>query len=54
VSTVRQQVDRAFRLALARAPSPAEADIMATHAERHGLASLCRLIFNLNEFLFLD
>lgn len=53
-STVREQVDRAFQLALARTPSSSEAGIMVAHVERHGLASLCRLIFNLNEFLFLD
>jgi len=53
-TTIKDQIDRAFQLALGRLPSPTEAPIMAAHARKHGLASLCRLIFNLNEFLFLD
>lgn len=48
------QVDAAFRLAFGRKPAAAEAVIMVQHVERHGLESLCRLIFNLNEFVFID
>ncbi|MGK0432834.1 MAG: hypothetical protein ACJA0V_001976 [Planctomycetota bacterium] len=50
----RGRVAVACQLALGRAPRPDEVRIMVTHVERHGLASLCRLIFNLNEFVFLD
>lgn len=49
-----RQVEHAFRLALGRNPTADEARIMAAHVERHGLKSLCRMIFNLNEFLFID
>ena len=48
------QVDAAFRLALGRAPSLAEAEEASAYARRHGLANLCRLVFNLNEFVFVD
>jgi hypothetical protein len=48
------QVERAFRLALQRAPSAEEQSRLAAHARRHGLASACRLVLNLNEFVFID
>lgn len=50
----RAQVDAAFRLALGRAPTVGESSEAVTYARRHGLAGLCRLIFNLNEFVFID
>jgi hypothetical protein len=48
------KVISAFRLALARSPTPAERDALVAHAEHHGLANVCRLILNLNEFAFVD
>ena len=53
-SELGAQVDAAFRLALGRAPSRAEAEEASAYARRHGLANLCRLVFNLNEFVFVD
>ncbi len=53
-ATAPQQVDYAFQLALGRPPSPDESNIMSSYAKEHGLPSMCRLIFNLNEFLFID
>ena len=48
-----QQIRRAYQLALGREPNAAEtADALPT-VESHGLAPLCRAIFNSNEFLFL-
>jgi hypothetical protein len=49
---VRAQAAAAFRLALGRAPEPAELEALAAHAEKHGTASACRIIFNTNEFVF--
>jgi len=49
-----EQVEAAFQLALGRGPSPAESASSMRYASRHGLANLCRLIFNLNEFVFID
>ena len=53
-STPNAQIDLAFRLALSRPPSAAEAKAMSGYVAEHGLANLCRLIFNLNEFNFVD
>lgn len=49
-----EQVDLAFRLALSRPPTAEELDELVSHANRHGMASLCRLLMNLNEFVFVD
>ena len=48
-----QQVTRAFQHALGRPPKPIEAKAAMATAEAHGLATLCRALFNSNEFLFL-
>ncbi len=48
------QVARAHMLALGRAPSPDEAARLGEFARAHGLPALCRLLVNLNEFLFID
>lgn len=44
----------AYRHALGRDPTPAERDAVGAYAREHGLASACRLILNLNEFVFVD
>ena len=48
------QVRRAYELALGRPASEAEARRLADYAAKHGLANACRLLFNCNEFLFVD
>jgi hypothetical protein len=50
----REQVAAAYRIAFQRGPEPDELGTLAEHVERHGLASACRLILNLNEFDFVD
>jgi hypothetical protein len=42
------------RLALGREVRETELIVLKAHAMEHGLASMCRLIFNLNEFVFVD
>ena len=49
-----EQFVRAYELALTRAPTDVERARLAGHAAKHGLASACRIIFNSNEFLFVD
>jgi hypothetical protein len=49
-----EQVEAAYRLALARRPTAAERDALAAYAKKHGLANACRLLFNANEFVFVD
>ncbi len=44
----------AFEAALSRIPSQDELVLLRAYAERHGLAATCRIIFNLNEFSFID
>jgi mono/diheme cytochrome c family protein len=51
--TTRRQVAQAYRLALGREPNAAELDDAAGVVSEHGLAALCRVLFNSNEFLFL-
>lgn len=44
----------AYRLALGRAPTSEETQVLVEVATKHGLANACRLIFNMNEFCFVD
>jgi hypothetical protein len=48
------RVEAAFVLALGRPPRPAERAALVDYARKHGLANACRLLFNTNEFLFVD
>jgi hypothetical protein len=50
---VHRQVDRAFQLAFTRTPDEVEATAAAAVVREHGLPTLCRVIFNMNEFLFI-
>ncbi len=50
----RKQVEQGFREALGRAASAEEAAALTDYAEKHGLANFCRVLFNLNEFVFVD
>jgi hypothetical protein len=48
------QVRRAFALAFGRAPAAHEQTAAAALVQAHGLAALCRALFNANEFLYVD
>jgi hypothetical protein len=50
----RVQIRRAYELALGRSPPEAEVRRLADYAARYGLPNACRLLFNCNEFLFVD
>jgi hypothetical protein len=52
--TVAEQITRTYELALSRPPTESERTKLTTHAQKHGLASACRVLFNSNEFMFLD
>jgi hypothetical protein len=47
-------VEAAFRLALARDPAAEERSALEAYAKQQGLANACRVILNLNEFVFVD
>jgi hypothetical protein len=49
-----QQVTAAYQLALGREPRPAEAVAIGGYAKQFGLEAACRVIFNSNEFVFVD
>ncbi|MEX0936750.1 MAG: DUF1553 domain-containing protein [Pirellulales bacterium] len=49
-----QQIDRAYCLALGRAPTEEESRLLVEFASEHGLPSFCRLLFNTNELMFVD
>jgi hypothetical protein len=48
------QISDAFRIALQRTPTDAERDELVPYARKHGLVNVCRLLLNLNEFVFVD
>ena len=47
-------VSEAFSRATGRPPTPEETSDLVAYAAKHGLANACRLLFNLNEFSFVD
>lgn len=51
---VDAQVQRAHLLALGRAASAADHAKLLVFAQKHGLPNLCRVLLNLNEFVFVD
>ena len=53
-STMDERITRAYQLALARSPSNSELRDLTNYTREHGLVNTCRLIFNLNEFVFAD
>lgn len=48
------QIDRAFRLALSRQPTPAEAKAALQTVRDKGLFALCLALLNVNEFAYVD
>jgi hypothetical protein len=47
-----KQIEMAYLLALGRPPMAEETARLAVYAKKHGMANVCRLIFNSNEFIF--
>ncbi|MGA0060106.1 MAG: DUF1553 domain-containing protein [Planctomycetota bacterium] len=47
-------IDRAIALAWQRKPTAEERKLLLSHAEEHGLAAVCRVLFNSSEFLHVD
>jgi hypothetical protein len=50
---LEREVESVFELALGRTPTEVERRASCQVVSQHGLATLCRVIFNSNEFLFL-
>ena len=52
--TLADRVKQGVWLAVGREPSSAEQQAMEAYAKQHGLANLCRVLFNMSEFVFVD
>lgn len=52
--SLSESVELAFQLCTGRSPSETEHQAMNQYAARHGITALARLMFNLNEFVFVD
>jgi Protein of unknown function (DUF1549)/Protein of unknown function (DUF1553)/Planctomycete cytochrome C len=50
----KRQVEHCWRIAYGRLPDDAELRRTVPFVKRYGLAALCRVVFNSNEFLFAD
>jgi hypothetical protein len=51
---LRDQVRRAFQLVTQRDVDDSQCEEMVAYARQHGLVNLCRVLFNLSEFVYLD
>ena len=54
ISDPAQRIVAAYRLAFGREPRDDERDALTAYAAKHGLAHACRLLWNTNEFVFID
>jgi hypothetical protein len=48
------RIEAAFKSALGRLPSEEERELLTAYAQKHGLANACKMLWNANEFLFVD
>jgi hypothetical protein len=53
-SGVDGQIARGFQLAMGRVPRADEQENLCAYARQYGLPNACRVILNLNEFVFVD
>ena len=51
---LKKQITQAYQLALNRQPTRKELKQLLPFAEKNGMASVCRVIFNTSEFMFVD
>jgi hypothetical protein len=51
---LNQQIEQGYRLAFGRPPRAEEREALSVFARKHGLAAMCRLLLNANEFVFID
>lgn len=51
---VAEQVELSYRMALGSSPTDAVRSELIVFAKRHGMPYLCRVLFNLNAFTFVD
>ena len=51
---LRAEVEIAHQLVLGRSPAAKESRELTAYAAKHGVANVCRLILNANEFMFVN
>jgi hypothetical protein len=49
-----KQIETAYRLVFSRSPTDDERNAALHYVSKHGMTNFCRLLFNSNEFMFLD
>lgn len=49
-----QQINRAYQLVTGHQPSPDQLSTLLKYSDEFGMNNLCRLLLNLNEFIFVD
>ena len=49
-----EQVARAFHRVAGRSPTEGELSELTSYSQKHGIANLCRVLFNLSEFVYVD
>ena len=54
LETLDDQVAQACRLVYLREPRADERLLLVAYAQKHGLAAMCRVLLNSNEFMFVD
>jgi hypothetical protein len=52
--TITNRIDLAYRMAFSRAPTTKESRIAEAFMREHGLVQFCLVLFNTNEFLFVN
>jgi hypothetical protein len=52
--SLKEQVSRAWYAAVGRPPERKELTALVSYTQEHGLENACRVLFNLNEFSFVD
>ena len=52
--TLKGQIRRAHQLTTGRLPTAKEMTALNAYAQKHGLPNLCRVLFNLSEFTYVD
>ncbi len=53
-TAIPDQIDKAMQLIVQRNPNSSEREGLQDYVGTHGLANLCRVLFNLSEFVYLD
>jgi hypothetical protein len=48
------QIKQLYQLALNRQPTAEESSALTQYAKKHGMANVCRIVINSNEFMFVN